>query len=375
MISRKVLCLLFFALVCRASILAQENHPEPQTLKIGAKAVDFSLPGVDGKTYGLKDFNSPVLVIVFSCNHCPTAQAYEDRLIAISKEYKQKGVQLVMISSNSPKALNLAEMGYTDLGDSFTDMKIRAKDKGFPFPYLYDGDEQKTALAYGPTATPHCFVFDSDRRLRYCGRVDGHEKPGSGNGEDLRNAIDALLAGKTVQIPETTVFGCSMKWAWKDEYTKRLYQEWAELPVKLETIDADGVRELVRNNTDKVRLINIWATWCGPCVVEFPELVTIDRMYRGRKFELITISADILSKKTEVLEFLKDKQASNKNYIFNEDDVYKLIGMADPDWFGGIPYTIIVEPGGKMIYHKPDAIDPLFIKRLIVNNKYIGRYY
>ena len=213
---------------------SQTTHPEPVTLMIGSKAPDFSLPGVDGKTYTLKSFEkAPVLVIVFSCNHCPTAKAYEDRIIAIEKNYRSQGVSLVMISPNSTKALNYSELGYTDMGDSFEEMKLRAKDKGFTFPYLYDGDNQKCALAYGPVATPHCFVFDKNRVLCYAGRVDGSEKPGSGNGEDLRNAIDEVLAGKTVTTPTTKVFGCSIKWPWKSEYTEKLYQQWAGLPVTL----------------------------------------------------------------------------------------------------------------------------------------------
>ncbi len=192
--------------------LSQATHPEPKTIEPGIKAPDFDLLGVDGKRYTLKDFeNAKVLVVVFSCNHCPTAQAYEDRIISIANDYKPKGVDIVMISPNSVKALNYSELGYSDLGDSFEEMIQRAADKKFPFPYLFDGEEQKSALAYGPAATPHCFVFDKSRILRYAGRVDGSEKPGSGKGEDLRSAIDALLAGQPVKNPVTKVFGCSIK--------------------------------------------------------------------------------------------------------------------------------------------------------------------
>src|SRR5512133_4214206 len=128
-------------------------------------------------------------------------------------------------------------------------MKIRAGERGFTFPYLDDGDEQKAALAYGPVATPHCFVFDKGRILRYAGRVDSSEKPGTGKGEDLRRAIDAVLSGTAVRTPVTKVFGCSVKWSWKDEYTQKLYKEWAKLPVTLEDIDSAGIRELVRNTS------------------------------------------------------------------------------------------------------------------------------
>ncbi|HOB84646.1 MAG TPA: redoxin domain-containing protein [Bacteroidales bacterium] len=372
-----ILVILILVSVYQVNLFSQTVHTEPETLATGSKAPDFSLPGVDGKTYSLDDFRkSPVLVVIFSCNHCPTAQAYEDRIISFSKEYKPKGVDVVVISPNSVDALNYSELGYSDMGDSFDDMKQRASDKGFPFPYLYDGDNQKVALAYGPVATPHCFVFDKERILRYNGRVDGSEKPGTGKGEDLRNAVDALLAGRPVTNPVTKVFGCSVKWAWKNEYTKKLYEQWAKLPVTLEETDVNGVRDLIRNtSSNKLRLINIWATWCGPCKTEFPDLVIIDRMYRGRDFEFITISADKQQRKDDALKFLKSQQASNKNYIFNDDDVYKLIEAVDPDWRGALPFTILIEPGGKIVYKKQDMIDPHEMKKLIVENKYIGRYY
>ncbi len=280
-----------------------------------------------------------------------------------------------MISPNSVKALNYSELGYSDMGDSFEEMKLRAADKKFIFPYLYDGDDQKTALAYGPVATPHCFVFDGNRILKYAGRIDGSEKPGTGNGEDLRNAVDAVLSGQPVKTPVTKVFGCSVKWSWKDEYTQKLYKQWAELPVTIEEIDVNGIKQILKNPTEKLRLINIWATWCGPCTMEFPDLVIIDRMYRGRPFEFISVSADKQAKKSDALKFLKEKQASNKNYIFNNDDVYKLIEAVDPEWQGAIPYTLLIEPGGRIVYRSQGMIDPRQMKKLIVENKFIGRYY
>ena len=186
-----------------------------ETLAIGAKAPDFALPGVDGKVHRLSDYaGAKILVIVFTTNHCPTAQAYEDRLIKLADDYKDKGVALVAISPNDPKAVRLDELGYSDLNDSFEEMKIRAKHKGFNFPYLYDGETQKVSKAYGPVATPHVFVFDGDRRLRYAGRIDENERnPKEAKSHDTRNAIDALLAGKPVPVETTRTFGCSVKWS------------------------------------------------------------------------------------------------------------------------------------------------------------------
>jgi len=371
---RLILSILVSAL-CIAVAYSQA-HKEPATLSIGSVAPDFSLKGVDGKLYTLKDFSkAEILVIIFSCNHCPTAQAYEQRIIDLERDYKSKNVQVMMISPNSPKAVSLSELGYTDLGDTYEDMKIRAGERGFRFPYLYDGDEQKAALAYGPVATPHCFVFDKNRILRYAGRVDSSEKPGTGKGEDIRAAVDAVLSGRTVNPATTKVFGCSIKWSWKDESVQRIYKQWSELPVTLDEIDTAGIKDLVKNSSNKLRLINFWATWCGPCVTEFPDLVVIDRMYRGRPFEFITISADKPEKKAGVLNFLKEKQASNKNFIYKNSNVYEMIEAVDPDWQGGLPYTMIIEPGGKIIYKRQNTIEPLEIKKLVVENKYIGRYY
>lgn len=142
------------------------NPPGFHALAIGDAAPDFDLPGVDGKQYSLKSFaGAKLLLVVFTCNHCPTAQAYEQRIASLHADYQGKGVALVAISPNDPRAVRLDELGYTDVGDSFEDMKLRAKEQRFEFPYLYDGDTQQTALAYGVLATPHALLFDENRKL------------------------------------------------------------------------------------------------------------------------------------------------------------------------------------------------------------------
>jgi len=369
MILKKILASLTF-LLFNLGVFCQDQHYQPPTLEPGAEAPDFSLMGTDGKMHKLSDFASAkVLVVVFSCNHCPTAQAYQDRLMNIYDAYTQKGVALVVISPNSSKSLNLWEEGWSDLGDELEDMKIRARDKGFKFPYLYDGDDQKVSIAYGPVATPHAFVFDKNRKLQYVGCID--QSMENGQAETLRNAIDAVLEGKKIDIPVTKVFGCSTKWAWKTAETEKLYKQWSELPVTVENIDAAGIKELIRNKSDKVRLINVWASWCGPCVMEFPDLVTIDRIYRSRNFEFISINADKLSRKDNVLKFLQKNEASNKNFIFSSDNNTELVESVDPQWTGALPYTLLIEQGGNIIYRLQGPIDMVEIRKLIFNNRYI----
>jgi peroxiredoxin len=173
------------------------------TLELGARAPDFDLPGVDGKRYSLSSFKEkPVLVVIFSCNHCPYVVAYEDRMVSIQRDYAAKGVQLVAINSNDDKA-------YPE--DGFPQMVKRSKDKGFNFPYLRD-ESQEVVGAYGGLCTPHVFVFDSGRTLRYRGRIDDSKDSTKVTTHDLRNAIDDLLKGSKVRAPDTKPFGCSIKW-------------------------------------------------------------------------------------------------------------------------------------------------------------------
>ncbi len=150
----------------------------------------------------------------------------------------------------------------------------------------------------------HVFIFDKERKLRYQGRIDDVEKPTkTPNTFDTRNAIEELLLNKEVTEKTTKVFGCSIKWAEKENWIAKGREEWAKEPVNLEEINEDGIKDLLKNNSGKLRLINVWATWCGPCVVEFPEFVTMNRMYRGRDFEFVSICLEDLEKKIKRLNF------------------------------------------------------------------------
>lgn len=356
-----------------APLRVQADPPDLKTLPIGAKAPDFRLPGVDGKEHALADFaRARVLVVLFTCNHCPTAQAYEERIARLHAEYKDKGVALVAISPNDPEAVRLDELGYTDLGDSFEDMKVRARDHHYEYPYLYDGATQATARAYGVLATPHVYVFDQDRTLRYVGRFDDSEVRGP-KSHDTINAINALLEGREVPVATTRVFGCSTKWADKRADAARSLERWNAEPVTLDGIDLAGVKDLARNDTGKYLLVNLWATWCGPCVAELPEFVTINRMYRKRPFQLVTISLDEPKDRAQALATLKENHVSATNYALESDDRDAFAEALDKDWPGPVPYTVLIAPGGKVVYRKVGPIDPLELKRAIVSR--IGRTY
>ncbi len=365
------------------SVVSFTSNPVPvdettvKTLQIGEKAPAFNLPATDGKFYNLNDFeDSEVLVIIFTCNHCPTAQAYEDRIVSVVSDYEPKGVSFVGISPNSPLGLLYEELGYSDLNDDYSEMIIRAKNKKFNFPYLYDGDNQAVSLTYGPVATPHVFVFDKERKLSYRGRLDASERPGSANAEDLREALDAMLAGENVPNPTTKTFGCSTKWGWKLKTKERINKEWGQKEVKLATIDKDGIEELLENKgSGKLRLINLWATWCGPCIIEYPEFVILQRMYGARDFEFVSLSADSPENRDKVHKFLQEKDSAVPNYLFSNEDKYELIAAIDPEWDGALPYTLLIEPEGNVIWKHQGEVDFYALKKVIVEHGMIGRYF
>ncbi len=193
---------------------AASDHP---ILQPGSKAPDFMLPGIDGKTHSLADYaSSRVLVIVFTCNHCPIAQVYERRISQLAADYSKRGVAVVAIQPNAPEALRVDELDCSDISDSLDEMKIRAAYKHLDYPYLYDGETQQTARAYGPQATPHVFIFDRERRLKYEGRMDDNYRIERVKSQDARDAIEAVLAGREVAAAHTGVFGCSTKWKEKE---------------------------------------------------------------------------------------------------------------------------------------------------------------
>ena len=174
------------------------------TLNIGSAAPDFNLPGIDSKKYSLASFkDKKALIVIFSCNHCPYVQAYEDRIIQIQKDYQSKGVEAIAINSNEDK-------GYPE--DSFENMKKRAAEQNFNFLYLRD-DDQSVARAYDATHTPEIFLFDENRNLAFHGKIDDNwQEPSKVQNHYLRNALDELLGGKEISVPETFTIGCTIKW-------------------------------------------------------------------------------------------------------------------------------------------------------------------
>lgn len=295
--------------------------------------------------------------------------------MAFIKEMKGKSFSVVAINPNNPAGLTIDELGFSKYGDSYEEMKLYAKEQNFPFPYLNDGDTQATAKAYGALATPHVFLFDRERTLRYRGQFDDSRfpDPATVKTTDGPNAVRALLGGLPVPIAVTKPHGCSVKWMEKSAAVREFNAQWENTPVTLETIDVAAVTKLARNDTKNYRIVNVWATWCAPCVQEFPGLVSVGWRLSMRPAELITISLDDPKHQEQAQKFLQKNHAgvpsrlmaslksegrTTNNYLFTDPSSDALIKALDPEWQGPLPHTVVIAPGGKIVYRKTGALDP-----------------
>ncbi|QDT09048.1 redoxin domain-containing protein [Planctomycetes bacterium K23_9] len=372
--NRIVMLLGLAASMLLASDLVAAHPPGFNELAIGDAAPVFKLPGIDGRDWSLADFSdAQILMVYFTSNHCPVCHAHDPRLVKLLAELKGKPVSVVAINPNSGDGLRLDELGYSKYDDSFDDMTPYAKDEGFTFPYLYDGETQATAKKYGCLATSHVFLFDQDRKLQYKGAFDDsrYPDPSTVKKQSTRNALLEMLSGKPVTVAVTKPFGCSTKWREKISLVKQDDKNWASADVTLDDIDAGGIAKLVANDTDKFRLFNVWSTTCVPCVEEFPGLTQVSRRMGLRKFELITISTDLPKDRAAVTQFLSRNRAvlpkrlaksleaegrKSNNYLYTDPSMSDLIEALDPAWEGPQPHSVLVAPGGKVVFRHNGAI-------------------
>jgi len=349
-------------LVCTAACGRSDR-----TLSIGSGAPEFSLPGIDGKTHSLAEYaSSRVLAIVFTCNHCPTAQLYEERLRKLDEEYRAKGVQLVAINSEHAGTIPLSDLAYSDVGDSLTDMKARAEHRRIQYPYLYDGDAQAVAAKFGVETLPHIFVFDDQRKLRYQGRIDDSVNVSLVKSHDALNAINAVLAGGRVPDERTAAVGCKLQPVSKTSARQEELTKIEAEPVSLEMAAEDELKKLRPNPTGKLLLVNFWATWCGPCVTEFPELQATYRTYRTRGFDFVSVSSDDPADKPKVMEFLKKNHASSRNLQFATPDTFGLQEAFDPAMPAAVPFSVLIAPNGDVLFQQLGELDFMKLRRAIL---------
>ncbi len=366
-----------------ASVLSLTGQEIPKVLAIGSPAPDFSLPATDGKTYTLASFkDAKALCVIFTSNHCPDSVSAATRMESIHQDYKAKGVAVVAVSGNNPGSLTPDELGYSPFHDTFEDMAPFAKDNGWTFTYLYDGDKQEFVSACGGQSTPHVFLFDAERKLRYNGRMDDAKRnPGPVEKSQLRDALDAVLAGTEIKEPVTRSFGCSTKWLFKKANVAADQAKWEKKPVTVADLNVDIAKALRANASKNLRLINFWSTTCGPCVKEFPDFVETGRRFQNRPVEFISISLDPADQRPTVSKFLESRHAAipdptakslaeqgltTNNFHWTGGNPDAMAQAIDAEWSGALPHTVIVAPGGKILWRYTGEVDIVEVRRQLL---------
>jgi thiol-disulfide isomerase/thioredoxin len=311
-------------------------------LSIGDAAPTWKdLPGTDGKKHSFDDLaDKDVVVVVITCNHCPFASDYEDRLIAFAKKYAGRKVGVVAISISHEE------------DDSLAAMKVRAAEKGLPYPYLRD-ESQKIGVAYGATVTPEVFVLNKDRKIAYMGRVDDNcEKPAEVKKKYLEDAVESLLAGKKVAEPETKPYGCSLEYEdagkgpsakEKEKPAKSEEVKQTAGKVELKAVKYDDLVNVVRGQLGKVVVVDVWASWCPPCKREFPQLVKPHEKYARDGLVAISLTLDTAEGEKAALTFLQRVKADFANYRLVEPNEFaqKKLGFTGP------PVVFVFDRNGK----------------------------
>ncbi len=376
----KLIMLVGLAVVSVLSVVGQEI---PKVLVLGSDLPSFSLPATDGRTYTAASFqDAKLLCVIFTSNHCPDAVAAAARIESVHQDYKNKGVSVVAVNGNNAGALTPDELAYSPFSDSFEEMAPFAKDFNWSFPYLYDGEKQEFVSACGGQSTPHVFLFDGARKLRYTGRMDDAERnPGAVSKSYLRDALDALLAGSAVKEPTTRSFGCSTKWNFKKSNVAADQAAWEKRPVMVADLDEETAKKIRANGTKNLRLINFWSTTCGPCVKEFPGLVDVGRRFQLRSMEFVSISLDPANGRPAVSKFLESHHAatpnsvsqslaaegrSTNNYHWAGGNPDTMAAAIDSEWSGALPHTVLVAPSGKILWRHTGELDIVEVRRQIL---------
>jgi peroxiredoxin len=312
-------------------------------LAVGQPAPNFALADLNGKKHALNDYRGKVVAIAFIATQCPISNDYNARMRAIAEEYGKKNIIFLGINSN--------------FNESVAEIKSHAAKNNLSFPILKD-HANKIADAYGAQRTPELFVIDADGVLRYHGRIDNSRDVRRVNRQDLREALNEMIAGKSVSVSEGKAFGCPIKRAQNARAIKAAETRAQNFEPKIGTIKPLDFKKFKDAAKGQVLIINFWATWCGPCIAEFPEFVAIDAKYRAKGVKLVGISADEFADiKPKVIPFIKEQKAMFDILVQDVEDPQEMIDIVDKNWLGTLPATFVYDKQGNSIYTRYGIID------------------
>lgn len=336
-------------------------------LDLGDVLPDFSLPGTDGKPHSPADYKEKkLLAVVFLSNHCPTSQRFQDRLISLAREYGPKGLAVVAISPNHPQAIPLDELAFSDLGDSLEDMKSRAKRKMYPFPYLYDGQTQGVTKSFGAAATPHAFLFDQKRILRYAGRIGDLDNENRLDRQELFQAVESLLNGKPPPVEKTKVYGGTIRKRENAYIAEGMLKRFSRETVYLKKTTVQKLEFMRRNKSVRTKLFFVWSSENPKIRSLLLTLSEVHKIYRKRGLEWVTVNVDGEDHEEHVHSLLKETHASGRNFFCRGAAISPLADLRGERGDQVTPYLAVVRPGGAVSYRSTSGLDPLELKRQIL---------
>ena len=358
---KRVALFLFIGLVIFASGKTGSQAQASAVLTVGAAAPEFELNDLAGQPHSLKSYRGKATIVAFISARCPISNLYKDRIKAVADEYTRRGVNFVAINSSADETVD--------------EVRAYAEDNKLGFTILKD-EGNVVADAYAAERTPKVYVIDGEGVLRYRGRIDNSQNMRLVKQNDLRVALDELLAGKPVTVADTQAMGCIIKrtqdlaqsktakpapgkttQASKPAPAKPSATATASMP-KVAPLKPAAFAGMIKASAGKVVVVNFWATWCGPCVAEFPEFVKLDNEYKTKGgVRFVHITADDMTDLKKAVAFLKEQKSNADQFIQDTEDPQEMIDVVFKDWQGVLPATFVYDKTGKMVFHRLGIID------------------
>jgi peroxiredoxin len=365
---KRILVVLLIGMAIIASDHSNSSAQATAAVAIGAAAPEFELPDLSGQSHALKNYRGKPTIITFISARCPISNLYKDRIKAVANDYSKRGVNFLAINSSADESLG--------------DIRAYAEANQLNFTILKD-DGNVVADAYAAERTPKVYVLDAEGALRYRGRIDNSQNIRLAKQHDLRAALEELLSGKPVTVADTQAMGCVIKRV-QDGRVQDLAQSKTAKPVpgksakpatarpapakpasatsaampKIVPLKPAAFADMLKQRAGNVVVVNFWATWCGPCVVEFPEFVKLDNEYRAKGgVRFVHITADDTSDLKKAAAFLKEQKSNADQFIQDTDDPQEMIDVVFKDWQGVLPATFVYDKTGKLVFHRFGIID------------------
>ena len=366
-ITKKFLC---FALVYifNLTILAKNQNI---TIK---QISEFSLMGVDYKTYTNKDLNGlNGTLLVFLSNHCKFSQTFQQFLIHSNRKWNNQGIKLIAISPNHEKAILPDEMAFSEVGDSFEEMVLRAQTQNYNFAYIYDGKNQIITKSIETKITPSAYLFDSQGELVYSGRIGDHEMPNDYEKSELHQNIVKLINKEKVEYNRTKIHGTAIKFKKDIRFAENLAKRYAEETIRLNYADERKLNFFIEQETNYPRFFYVWSLENNPDVTRenLIKISTVYKIFRKRGIKVFTVCICKPEDQSKVLEILKKTQLSSLNFYTGGTEVSKLVTLRSQEGKRITPFCRIIQGDNSLAYGKNDLLDIEVLKRefLYILNK------